>query len=298
MTPLEWVDGGAIDGGPILPARLPGAIARRISRDRVDKVLTILAKHCDWGTAVTYVSRDTIAKAARFGRWDVDKALEILVEGGWIERIGGGRGPGNARRFRLMVPGLALQGELPGTPSPEMPGDASPQTPGDESSNAGGNAGGNAGDPRRDLELDQNNDDDDARDHLHTIARAAPSSSSSSADWSPSALAHRAAKRLAADHKAKPGYAFRVLSNWRTERDADGMTRMEKLEGWHTAGLTAADATVALLADAPFDAAVRSGAPPIDHGTEACKCSGDGWVPTVDDPTRLERCPGPVSVAS
>ena len=110
---LEWVMRGAIDDGCILPIQVSGATRRRIGPGLVRAVLICLAEHAEHGTGVAWVGSATIAKEVRSNRWDVDKCVAVLIEAGYVELLSAGRGPGNPRRLRLMMPGLALQIELP-----------------------------------------------------------------------------------------------------------------------------------------------------------------------------------------
>lgn len=119
---MEWVLHGAIDGGGILPDNLEGAKRRRIGRDRVERVLLVLADHANAG-GVAWPSQETIAIETRLDRRDVRKGLAVLLEGGWIECVGNGKGPGNSSRYRLLMAGLPLQGEMPGI-SGQMAGKA------------------------------------------------------------------------------------------------------------------------------------------------------------------------------
>ena len=227
-------------------------------------MLNKLAQHADDYTGMTHVSRAEIMSATGLNQYDADDSVTLLIIGGWIERTGGGRGPGNTRRHRILMDGLPLQAELPVIPA---------------ASNAGPNAGPNAGLDQRELELEQNKDDDDARDHLHTIARAAPSSS-----FPVDLLIDSAAKQIAA-RKGKQDHRGYVLGTARNLRDE----RMAEIEGYAAEGLTFHQAIERLLADEPM---LRLVPPPVDH-PPSCACHGDGVI-KIDDtgPGTYAQCRG------
>ena len=261
---LDWVMRGAIDDGSILPIEVSGATRRRIGPGLVRAVLICLAEHAEHGTGVAWVGSATIAKEVRSNRWDVDKCITILVEAGYVELISRGRGPGNPRRVRLMMPGLALQIELP---------------------LGRANAGANAGAPPPSTR-------DDATQLLTSNFEQSSSSSSESTAVAPAADDDDEFQKvlsLVAEHRRNVSpvpvtFAERWLATVRESvARSDGHQIREALE----LGMSADEIAGKINTGAPLIVAKPAQLHP-DH----CMCGGFGFVLVDEAENCWDRCAG------
>ena len=244
MKPGRYVRRGADDGGSILPAIVPGAPEAHVGSAVCREVLYAIADNCDWQTWTTHVGRKTLELETRRDGRDISTAIRVLVAGGWLEVIGGGRGRGNTAEFRVLEYGAQNAGE-----------------------NAGENAGDHTALPAETLtisnrlSIDLQQQQQPPPDELKTRRERAPSSSSSSGStWHPSSMLKRMARDIAA-HKPGvtdvSGYAKGIEKNWGTRDPAtpDEPSMAERVAAWHHGGFGRADVELWIRTDAPLEAA-------------------------------------------